>query len=656
MTQTTATETSQSSTPVAPTAVDHLVARPLGLDHVHIVSGFWADWQRDNRAITVPHSLSWLEKDGALDAFRRVASGNALSVADRPGLWFSDSDVYKTLEGLAWELGVSHSSAIERAIDDITAAIAGAQGDDGYINTFVQEGNGQRWTNLGWSHEMYCIGHLIQAAVAHKRTTGREELLNVAVKAADCLVTDFGNKARPEMDGHPEIEMALVELYRVTGTVAYLDLAQQLIDNRGHGTIDINGHFDSAYYQDETPVREETTTVGHAVRAVYLLCGVVDVYLETGERALLEAAERQWSAMAATKTYVNGAVGSRIESEAFGDPYELPQDLVYGETCATIGVVMLSWRLLLATGESRYADAIERGLFNLVAASTSVGRDAFFYSNPAQRRVARPAAPVGERPRRSEAPGTRPSWFVCTCCPPNILRTIASLPAYVATADDTGIQLHQYIPATIDTKIAGDSVRLSVETTYPADGDVRVRVEQSRSQPWTLSLRVPAWAGAISVSVNGSLTELPVTPLGYIEVNREWSIDDVVDVRLPVTPRFTVAHPQVDAVRGQVALERGPVVYCFESPDQPDVDLNRIDVDIRAITEETTTILGQRVVVLRVSGVERDESAWTDRAWAPVEDAPPTAGREVELKAVPYHLWSNRGPSTMRIYAPTRRG
>jgi DUF1680 family protein len=656
MTQTTATGTSKSVTPVAPTTVEHLVARPFGLDQVRITNGFWADWQRDNRAITIPHSLSWIEKDGALDAFRRVASGNSLSAAERPGLWFSDSDVYKTLEGLAWELGVAPSAEIERAIDDITATIAAAQGDDGYINTFVQEGNGQRWTNLGWSHEMYCMGHLIQAAVAHKRSTGRDELLTVAVKAADCLVADFGDEARPELDGHPEIEMALIELYRVTGTTAYLDLAQQLIDLRGHGKIDINGHFDSAYYQDETPVREETTTVGHAVRAVYLLCGVVDLYLETGEQALLESAERQWSAMTSTKTYVNGAIGSRIESEAFGDPFELPQDLVYGETCATIGAVMLSWRLLLATGESRYADAIERGLFNLVAASTSVTRDAFFYSNPAQRRVARPAAPVGERPRRSEAPGTRPSWFVCTCCPPNILRTIASLSAYVATTDSEGIQLHQYIPAVIDTKFSEESVRLKVESCYPDDGAVRIQVEESGLEPWTLSLRVPEWAGAISVSVNGSSVDLPVSPLGYVEVNRGWAAGDVVDVSLPVEPRFTVAHPQADAVRGQVALERGAVVYCFESPDQPEVDLNRIDVRVdRPVSEETRTILGQSVVVLRVSGVERDENGWTDRAWAPVDGAPPASGREVELMAVPYHLWANRGPSMMRIYAPARR-
>jgi DUF1680 family protein len=360
--------------------------------------------------------------------------------------------------------------------------------------------------------------------------------------------------------------------------------------------------------------------------------------------------------MTATKTYVTGAIGSRIESEAFGDPYELPQDLVYGETCATIGAVMLSWRLLLATGESRYADAIERGLFNLVAASTSVTRDSFFYSNPAQRRVARPAAPIGERPRRSEAPGTRPSWFVCTCCPPNILRTIASLSAYVATTSGAGVQIQQYIPSVIDADVDGAPIRVAVESTYPHSGAIQIRVEESPTVPWVLSLRRPEWADRVSVSVNGSPLETAVSASGYLEIEREWNTGDVVEVVLPMNPRFTVAHPQADAARGQVALERGPVVYCFESPDQADVDLNRVDIRTdRPITEETVSILGQDVVVLKASAVERDESAWVDRAWAPADDAPATAGREVELTAIPYHLWANRGPSIMRIYAPYQK-
>ncbi|WP_150308106.1 glycoside hydrolase family 127 protein [Planctomonas psychrotolerans] len=658
--------------PVAPLTDEHLRFSPLGLDEVRITSGFWSDWQRTNREVTAPHSVRWIEEDGAVDAFRRVAKGTPLSAAERPGMWFSDSDVYKTLEGLAWDLGVEPSEEFTRVIGDLAREIAAAQGDDGYLNTFVQEGNGERYAKLGWSHEMYCIGHLIQAAVAHKRTTGRDDVLDIAVAAANRLVGDFGDRKRTETDGHPEIEMALVELYRVTGTREYLTLAQQFLDLRGHGELDTNGNFDSVYYQDATPFREETTTVGHAVRAVYLIAGAVDLYLETGEDALLEAAERQWESMTATKTYVNGAIGSRVEGEAFGDSFELPPDLVYGETCATIGAMMLSWRLLLATGRSRYADSIERGLFNLVAASTSAERNAFFYANPAQRRTPRPAAPVGERPPRAEAPGTRPSWFVCACCPPNILRTVASLGAYVATSNSTGVQVHQYVPTRITAPVSSGTVALEMSTGYPVDGTVRITVRASTEDAWTLSLRSPDWADTVRVAVNGEAVNAAPSPSGYLEVERRWTEGDEVTMTLPMGPRYTVTHPQTDAVRGQVAIERGPLVYCFESPDQADgVDLNRVDllVDEPIAEDEPADLLGSTAVVLRVPAVLRDEQAWATTGWAPLDAGPGTqdggtqdggahggAGSRVELVAIPYFLWANRGPSVMRIFTPYRRG
>lgn len=658
-----ATTTRRPLAPVAPADPGQLSVHPLGLDQVRITSGFWSDWQRANREVTAPHSLGWLEKDGAVDAFRRVTAGTPLTAKERPGLWFSDSDVYKTLEGLAWDLGVEPSAEFERVIGELASTIASAQGSDGYLNTFVQEGNGERWGNLGWSHEMYCMGHLIQAAVAHKRTTGRDDLLSIAVAAADRLVADFGDRKRTETDGHPEIEMALIELYRVTGTREYLALAQQFLDLRGHGELDTNGNFDSTYYQDATPFREENTTVGHAVRAVYLVSGAVDLYLETGEPALLEAAVRQWESMTGSKTYLNGAIGSRVEGEAFGDSFELPPDLVYGETCATIGAAMLSWRLLLATGESRYADAIERGLFNLVAASTSAERNAFFYANPAQRRAPRPAAPVGERPPRAEAPGTRPSWFTCTCCPPNILRTIASLGAYVATSRPAGVQIHQYIPATIDAPLEEGPVQLEVVTGYPVDGSVRVDVLATGDSAWTLSLRSPEWADGVgdgvAVEVNGTAVDATPSASGYIEIDREWSVGDVVTVALPTEPRYTVTHPQTDAVRGQVAIERGPLVYCFESPDQAEgVDLNRVEllVDEPILESEPGDVLSQSTVVLRVPAVLRDDEAWGSTGWARLGTEPDPKNERVELTAIPYHLWANRGPSVMRIFAPYRRG
>ena len=636
--------------PVVPRAAERLALHPLGLDRVRITGGVWGRWQEANRAVTAPHALRWLEADGAIDALRHPVPGH-----DRRSLWFSDSDIHKLLEGMSWDLALDASPEALARVEELIALVAAAQADDGYLNSYVQQGLGRRWEGLHTSHELYCIGHLVQAGLAHARATGSEVLLDVARRAADRVVADFGQGRRQESDGHPEIEMALVELYRHTGEGSYLALAGQLLDVRGSGATSAGGRSEPAYYQDATRVREETTVVGHAVRAVYLAAGVVDVHLETGEPALLEAALRQWDSLQATKTYLTGAVGSRFEGEAFGEEHELPPDLVYGETCATIGVVMLAWRLLLATGEARFADAIERGLHNLVAASTSVGRDAFFYNNPAQRRAPVPAAPTDTRPARAEAPGTRPVWFECACCPPNIVRTVATLGAYVATTTADGVQVHQYLPASVTAPLEVGDVALRVETDYPVHGAVDVTVEAGPPAPWTLSLRVPAWSRSTVLEVNGERVDATASPAGYVALTRTWRVGDAVRLVLDLAPRLTVVHPRVDAVRGSAAVERGPLVYCFESPDQDSsTDLNAVELLAGAplVEEPAADLLGQPVVRVRVAARSRDDAAWAGRGWARHDEAPPAAGDPVELVAVPYHLWANRGPSVMRVFVP----
>ncbi len=628
--------------PVSPLATERLALRPLGIDHVKLTGGFWGQWQQRNRAVTTPHALSWLERDGSVENLRRVDRAEP-----HQGMWFSDSDVHKVLEALSWDLGRAPSAGLAGAVSELAGVLRAAQLDDGYLNSYVQAGHEIRWDNLVMSHELYCIGHLIQAGVAHRRGTGSDELLDIAQRAADCVVRDFAEHRRKDTDGHPIIEMALVELYRQTGQQSYLDLARQLIDVRGHRVLDPKRHFDSTYYQDATPVRDETTVVGHAVRALYLLCGVVDVYTETGDQALLDSAVRQWESMLATKMYLNGAVGSRFDGESFGDEYELPPDLVYGETCATIASIMLSWRLLLATGQSRFADHIERALYNLFAGSTSIERDAFFYNNPAQRRVPKPAAPTDTRPQRADAPGTRPHWFECACCPPNIMRTVASLGGYVATHTGTGIQVHQYLPATINTPVGS----LEMTTRYPLDGVVELTVVDTGDAPWTLSLRVPDWCPDATATVNGSPVPLP-------HLTRPWRPGDTITLTLPMPARLTVPHPAVDALRHTVAIERGPLVYCLESPDQPDaVDLNHIELLVdEPLAEETVDLLGQETVVVHATGLARDDSRWAGSGWTTLGTEPEPAGRRVRLTAIPYHLWANRGPSVMRIFTPIRHG
>jgi DUF1680 family protein len=384
---------------------------------------------------------------------------------------------------------------------------------------------------------------------------------------------------------------------------------------------------------------------------------VVDVYTETGDQALLDSAMRQWESLRASKLYLNGAVGSRFDGESFGDEHELPPDLVYGETCATIAAIMLSWRLLLATGQSRFADHIERCLYNLFAASTSVARDAFFYNNPAQRRVARPPAPTETRPHRADAPGTRPHWFQCACCPPNIMRTIASLGGYVATRTDAGIQVHQYLSASI----SAPSGAITMTTDYPASGTVELSITETGDGPWTLALRIPDWCRGATARLNSTVGSdgppLPADPAGYLEITRQWRIGDTVTLDLPMPVRLTVAHPAADALRGTVAIERGPVVYCLESPDQPDgVDLNHIELLVRQpLTEERLDdLLGSPAVVVRAAGLARDDSAWAESGWATLGEQPPHHATPVRLTAIPYHLWANRGPSVMRIFIPAQ--
>lgn len=586
--------------PAAPTTAARVALHPLGIGDVRI-GGFWADRQRAN-ASAIPIGRQRLEEAGNLQNLR-IAAGQAEGEAVGPV--FADSDVYKWLEAVAWEYARRPSDELLAMQREVTAVVAAAQSDDGYLNSVVQvRHRDQRYTDLPWSHEHYCAGHLIQAAVAQVRCTGDTALLDVAVKLADHLADTFGEDRRHDVDGHPVIEMAAVELYRVTGDPRHLELARYFTDARGHGLMAGYGQ-EPTYFSDRVPVREATTVEGHAVRAVYLAAGAADVATEVGDDGLLDALGRQFDHMTATKMYVTGGLGSRWDREAFGDPYELPTDRAYAETCAAIGGVQWAWRMLLATGDARYADAIERMLFNGILSGVSLAGTEYFYVNPLQHR-----SDAHADGNRSPAHGRR-GWFDCACCPPNVMRTLSGLEGYLATTDDEGVQLHQYAPGAVT---AGETA-LTVETEYPWDGLVRVRVVAAPG-PFTLSLRVPAWAEG--ATVGGA----PAGP-GYARVQA--AAGDVVELRLPMEVRTTTAHPRVDAVRGCVALERGPLVYAAEQADHDTpVDDLRIDLAAPRSSEHRPDLLGGVTVV--------------------------TAG---ELTLVPYYAWANRGPAPMRVWIPT---
>jgi uncharacterized protein len=619
--------------PVSPRATSRL--QPLGMRDVALTRGFWADAQARNGDRTIPHTRHWIEQVGTVENFR--------GDAPRRGVPFADSDVYKVLEAMAWELSRTGDASIGDDIEELAAVVAGALEDDGYLNTYWRE-RGERYVDLQMGHELYCFGHLIQAAVAAARAGGDGVLVDLGRRVADHVCDEFGpDGPRPRICGHPEIEMALVELYRLTDERRYLDTARAMIDRRGHGVLG-EGEFGPAYYQDDVPIRDARVMHGHAVRALYLLIGALDVAVETGDHALLAAVERQWDATLARRTYITGGMGSRHRDESFGEDFELPNDRAYSETCAGVAAVMLAWRLLLVTGDTRYADQIERVLYNVVSACASQDGTAFFYTNPLQRR-APSAAPPADGESHEAATGMRAPWFTVPCCPPNLARLLASLGAYLATTDDDGIQLHQYASGTVRTERA----TLAVATDYPWDGVVEIAVEATDGAPWTLGLRVPEWARGATLTVDGQTR--PVEP-GPATVRRTWAVGDVVRLELPLDVRWTVPDPRIDAARGCVAVERGPLVYCAEAlAAAGEADLGTFVVEPeRAVPRAVDGLAG--VVCLAVDG----------RELAPAEASWPYGARTGQGKAVersvtliPYYAWGNRGPSTMRVWLPLAR-
>jgi DUF1680 family protein len=617
-------------TSVAPTASAHVRLRPVDARGVVIRDGLLADRQRVNREVTLLRGAEELERAGTLDNFR-IAAGRASG--ERRGMVFSDTDVYKWLEALAWELGREPSPELERLARGTTELVAAAQEPDGYLNTWGQVADPTwRWTELEQGHELYCAGHLFQAAVAFARTTGDTTLLDVSGRFADLIDRVFCDGVETRTDGHPEVELALVELYRQTGRRSYLELADTLVSRRGHGMF-ADGHFDLDYYQDAEPVRDARSIVGHAVRALYLATGVTDIYAETGERALLDSMFRQWEDLTASKAYLTGGVGSRHYGEAIGDPYELPPDRAYCETCASIASIMWNWRMLLVTGESRFADLLERTLYNGFLSGLSLDGETFFYSNPLQSRN-------GERRHR---------WNPVACCPPNIMRLLASLHHYLATASDAGIQLHQYASATIRTTLPdAGPVEVAVETSYPWSGSVAIEVGAGTDAPWTLSLRIPAWARA------ATLDGEPVAAGEYATLTRQWRAGDRVVLELDVSPRLTAPNPRIDAVRGCVALERGPIVYCVEQHDLPaGADLADVALDPAADPVDGGSVaqLGGLPGV-SLAGVLRETDGWSRREYRDLREVPAASAAPAQLLAVPYFAWANRAAGGMRVWIP----
>lgn len=582
-----------------------------------------------------------MERLGWLRNFDRVAAGESLH--DRAGWQFSDSEVYKLLEAFAWEFGATGSASADARFREIAHRVARAQDPDGYLNTcYGHGGRPPRYSDMEMGHELYCIGHLLQAAVARVRTVGSDDVLvDVARKAADHVCREFGE--RDAICGHPEIESALVEFGRALAEPRYPEQARVFVERRGRGLLTPRPLLGAQYFQDDIPVRETEAWHGHAVRALYLAAGAADVATESLDVELLTAVRRQWDRTVERRTFLTGGMGSRHQDEGFGDDWELPPDRAYCETCAGVASNMVSWRLLLATGEVRYADLMERTLFNVLATAMGPGGRSFFYANPLQQRVpADDIAADAENPRAEG--GVRAPWFDVSCCPTNLARTFASLHTYVLVSEGDTVSIAQYASGEFEAELDGGRLVLSIETDYPVSGEIVIEVTDAPPHRVSLQLRVPPWAGGATVEVTGQ-PALRAKP-GWCPVMRTFEAGDRIRLRLPVEPRLTFPDPRIDALRGTVAVERGPVVLCLESPDLPvGVDIDTVRIDIADEPRDSPPGASVHGVLL--------DAPTGERGVLPFGGSRPFAvGGELEFRLVPYHAWARRGPSTMRVFIP----
>ncbi|POH62254.1 hypothetical protein C3B59_11605 [Cryobacterium zongtaii] len=628
------TSTSTFAGPVQPR---RSALTPLDATEIRLTGGYWREKQQLNAHVVLQHCEDWMERIGWVGNFDKAASQE--TGWEHAGIEFVDSEIYKLLEAMAWELGRAHDAALAARYNRYVHRVASAQDADGYLHTsFGRPWQPARYSNLEWGHELYCFGHLIQAAVAAVRTRIDSTLVDVARRLADHLWTTFGPGGRAAVCGHPQIEVALVELGRALDEPRYVELARLFVERRGHGLL-APIEYGQEYFQDDVPVRAAEVLRGHAVRALYLAAGAFDVAVETGDDDLARAVRTQWENTIARRTYVTGGMGSHHQDEAYGADFELPPDRAYSETCAGIASNMLSWRLLLDDGDPRYADLIERTLLNNIMASPREDGRAFFYTNTLHQRTDG-VAPDESALNARALSSLRAPWFEVSCCPTNVARTLASVELTFATTTDSGLQLHQYGDFDIDTALAdGTPVAVSVRSGYPYDGHVSITWREDTGREVDLDLRIPSWAGSAQISRGG---ETPVVRVARsATLHGRFDAGDVVTVDFPVEARWVTPDPRIDAVRGQVAVQRGPLVLVLESTDLPSGDVNDVAVDITM--SPTTTRTGASVEVSR--------NAQTPGGW-PYGRHDHTTEPLGTVDLVPYATWANRGPSTMRVWLP----
>jgi DUF1680 family protein len=614
---------------------------------VTITAGFWGARRETNVDKSIPSMEKLLEANGRMNNFLRLVGK---SDAKQTGPVYSDSDVYKWTEAVGFALQSGDIPSLHADAQRIIKEVVAVQEPNGYLNTYyVQDRAKDRMTPdvQRWGHELYNLGHMIQGAIAYYRATGDDTLLEASRHFVDgYLLQDFGPGAdkKPIFSGHPEIELALIELYRTTGEKKYLSLAGYILQGDDRIKVPERAYV---YHFCGIPFTSRTHLEGHAVRAMYACCGAADYYMETGDQAYLKTLNVLWNDLVTSQMYVTGGVGARSQGEAFGDSYELPNFTAYGESCAAIGNMMWNWRMLTATGEAKYADVIERALYNGINSGMSLDGTLYCYRNP-----------LAFDPSTGDK--IRNPWYDTTCCPPNLERTFASLPGYFYSTSRDGLYLHLYDNSQLDWHLEdGIGLKIVQKTNYPWDGKAEINVAPAKPTEFTFYLRIPGWSDSTHVEINGKPASGAVAGQ-YLALRRQWSSGDVISVKLNMTPQVIEANPRVVDDYGRVAVQRGPLVYCLEQLDQPagvplyDVSLDLRPKDASRFQEEFQPNLLGGMTVLRHVGAAKQQSASGGKLYYRYTSSPvPT--REVELQLIPYYAWANRVPTPMQVWTPCLR-
>ena len=617
---------------------DQPIHRPLEaipFTAVQFNEGFWKSKLEINRAQTVEQNIQACEATGRIDNFAKVGG---LMAGDHEGAYYNDSDVYKVLEGASYCLHYQYDPVLDAKVDEIIHKIASAQQEDGYLFTYKtlksKNGDKPRWSDLTNEHELYCAGHMYEAAVAHYRATGKRTFLDVAIRSADHICTVFGPEARRSVPGHEEIELALIKLYEVTGNKKYYDMACFFLKERGHA----NGRrLYGSHFQDHKPVTQQADITGHAVRAMYLYSGVADMVAYTGETDYLGAMDRLWESVTARKMYITGGIGVANTGEGFNKDYFLPNAQSYAETCASVGLALWSHRLTLLHGDADYFDVFERVLFNGLMSGVSLDGRKFYYVNLLQ---------------SDEGGHERLSWYGCSCCPTNIVRFVPSVGGFMYAADAKGLYVNLYAASDADIDMEQGALTMSQQTRYPWDGQVTLTLNPETPRNFELRLRIPGWARnrpvpsdlyhftddmeatltQPSLKINGKVVRNPRIEKGYFSVAQTWQKGDVIELAFPMPVRRVGANPRVEADLGRVALQRGPIVFCLEAQDNG-TDLVNLCLSDEAVLDArySDDLLGG-VVVLKGKAIE---------------SMPEGGSKSRDITAIPYYSWNNRTAGKM---------